>query len=60
MKLRPDAESINRGVEDSLYMNRASAKGRRRQLVDLYGYARVVNAVTLARCRARDRAPVAT
>ena len=25
--LRPDAESINRGIEDSLFINRASAKG---------------------------------
>ncbi len=27
--LRPDAESINRGIEDSLFINRASAKGWR-------------------------------
>ena len=25
--LRADAESINRGIEDSLFINRASAKG---------------------------------
>ncbi|MBA3552966.1 MAG: hypothetical protein H0W27_08885 [Actinobacteria bacterium] len=53
--LRPDAESINRGVEDSLFIKRASAKGSRRQMVDLLGYARLVNAITLARCRARER-----
>lgn len=51
--LRPDAESINRGLEDSLFINRASAKGWRRQTVDLLGHARLVNATTLARCRAR-------
>jgi hypothetical protein len=51
--LRPDAESINRGIEDSLFINRASAKGWRRQIVDLLGHARLVNALTLARCRAR-------
>jgi hypothetical protein len=55
--LRPDAESINRGIEDSLFINRASAKGWRRQMVDLLGHARLVNALTLARCRARQ--PVA-
>ncbi len=38
--LRPDAESINRGIEDTLYINRASAKGWQRQMVDLLGYAR--------------------
>jgi hypothetical protein len=52
--LRPDAESINRGVEDTLSINRASAKGWRRQMVDLLGHARLVNAITLARCRARQ------
>ena len=46
--LRPDAESINRGIEDSLFINRAS--GWRRLLVDQLGYARLVNATTLARC----------
>jgi len=42
--LRPDAESINRGIEDSLFINRASAKGWRRQMVDLLSHARLVNA----------------
>jgi hypothetical protein len=52
--LRPDAKSINSGVEDALFKNRASAKGWRRQMVDLLGHARLVNAITLARCRARE------
>jgi hypothetical protein len=51
--LRPDAESINRGIEDSLFLNRASGEGWRRQMVDLLGHARLVNALILARCRAR-------
>jgi hypothetical protein len=54
-----EAESINSGVEDALYKNRASAKGWRWQMVDLLGHARVVNAITLARCRARERLNVA-
>lgn len=37
----------------ALFINRASAKGWRRQMVDLLGHARLVNALTLARCRAR-------
>lgn len=53
--LRPDAESVNRGVEDTLHINRASGKGWRRQMVDLYGHARLVNAITLARCRAKEQ-----
>jgi hypothetical protein len=53
--LRPDSESINNQVDLSLYDRRASAKGWRRQMVDLLGHARLVNAITLARCRARER-----
>jgi hypothetical protein len=52
--LRPDAESINRGIEDSLFINRASAKGWRRLMVDLLGHARLLIAITLARCRAKQ------
>lgn len=54
--LRADAESINRSIEDSLFINRASAKGWRRLLVDQLGYARLVNAITLARCRSGTQA----
>jgi hypothetical protein len=52
--LRPDAESINDGIERSLYIKRASAGGWRRQIVNLLGHASLVNAITLARCRARE------
>jgi hypothetical protein len=44
----------NRGIRDTLFLNRATAKGWRRQMVDLLGHARLVNAVTLARCRGRE------
>jgi len=53
--LRPDAESINNEIERSLYINRASGKGWRRQMVDLFAHARLINAITLARCRPRER-----
>ncbi len=53
-RLRPDAESVNNTIESSLFKNRASAKGWRRVIVDLIGHATLVNAVTLARCRARE------
>jgi hypothetical protein len=53
---RRNAESINRGIEDTLFLNRATAKGWRRQLIDLLGHARVVNALTLARCRTHQAA----
>jgi hypothetical protein len=39
-----------------MYDKRASVKGRRRQMVDLLGHARVANSMTLARCRALSRA----
>jgi hypothetical protein len=57
--LRPDAESISRGVDDSFFLRRAPGKGWRRVLVELLGHARVVNSVTLARCRARAPARAA-
>jgi hypothetical protein len=57
--LRPDAESINNSIEESLWKKKASAKGWRRQMVDLLGYERLVNAITLARVRAREQVTVA-
>lgn len=44
---RADIESINRGVEDSLHINRAHSKGHERQLVNLLGYAIMVNGLAL-------------
>jgi hypothetical protein len=52
---RNDAESINRAVEDSLYLGRAQSVGHLGQLADLIGFALVVNSLTLARHRARER-----
>jgi hypothetical protein len=54
-RLRKDAESINRGLEDSLYWNRAHSLGHLRQQVDILGYALMVN--SLARQLAEHRAP---
>jgi hypothetical protein len=55
-RFKPDAESINSGIERSLDDQRASAKGWRALMVDLLGHARLVNAITLARSRGRARA----
>ncbi len=47
-----DAESLNRGLEDTLYLGRAHGLGWRRQQVEILGWALMVNALTLARHRA--------
>jgi hypothetical protein len=46
---RNDSESLNRLLEDSLFIGRAHSLGRSRQLVDLLGWALLVNSLTLAR-----------
>jgi hypothetical protein len=46
-RIRNDAESINRGLEDTLYLRRAHSVGHRRQLVNLLGWALVVNSAAL-------------
>ncbi len=51
---RGDAESINRALEDTLYLNRAHSEGHLRQTADLLGFALMVNSLTLARHRARE------
>ena len=51
--LRSDAESINRGLEDTLYLRRAHSVGRARQHVNLIGWALMVNSLTLAEHRSR-------
>ncbi len=53
---RNDAESINRDLDDTLYLRRAHTIGHARQHLNLLGYALVVNAVALHRHR-RHRAP---
>ncbi len=44
---RADAESINRNLEDTLFLNRAHSRSAKRQLVNLIGYAIVVNALAV-------------
>ena len=51
---RNDAESINRGLEDTLYLGRAHSVGHVGQQADLLGFALMVNAITYARHRARE------
>ncbi len=53
---RNDAESINRGLDDSLWLGRAHSVGHDRQRLNLIGFALMVN--SLARARHRKRDPV--
>ena len=53
---RNDAESINRDLDDTLYLRRAHSVGAARQHLNLLGYALVVNAVAVHRY-ARRRSP---
>ncbi|MEZ5170675.1 MAG: hypothetical protein R3A49_08020 [Acidimicrobiia bacterium] len=52
---RNDAESINRALDDTLYLRRAHSIGHHRQLVNVLGYALMVNSLTLHRHRHRHR-----
>lgn len=54
--LRNDAESINRHLDDTHYLRRAHSLGHQRQLLNLLGYALVVNSLTRHRHR-QARAP---
>jgi hypothetical protein len=51
---RGDAESVNRALEDMLYLNRARSEGHLRQTANLLGFALMVNSLTLSRRRARE------
>jgi len=54
--LRADAESINRHVEDTLYLNRAHSVGHLGQLLDMLAFGLMVNARTWDRStRERQR-----
>jgi hypothetical protein len=48
-----DCESINRNLDDTLFLRRAHSVGRRRQLVNLLGYALMVNSLTILEHQAR-------
>jgi hypothetical protein len=56
---RNDAESINRNLENSLFLGRAHSVGLLRQQVDLIGYALLVNGLTLLRHERCSRLPAA-
>ena len=56
---RGDAESINRALEDAFYWNRAHSVGHLRQEADMLDFALMVNSLTLARHRARERVATA-
>ena len=51
---RNDSESLNRGLEDTLFLGRAHSLGWRRQQVEMIGWALMVNALTMARHRSAD------
>ena len=46
---RSDAESINRALDDTLWLRRAHSKGRVRQLFELMGFALMTNALAVYR-----------
>ncbi len=50
---RNDAESINRNIEDTLWIGRAHSIGHARQLLNLLGYALMVNGLALHRHQRR-------
>jgi hypothetical protein len=51
---RNDSESLNRSLEDTLFLGRAHSLGWRRQQVEILGWAVMVNALTMARHRAAE------
>jgi hypothetical protein len=53
---RNDAESINRDLDDTLYLRRAHSLGHARQHLNLLGYALVVNGIAVHRY-GRHRTP---
>lgn len=56
---RNDAESLNRGIEDSLYSTRAHSVGAVAQEADLLGFALGLNALSRYRHRKREAARAA-
>jgi hypothetical protein len=56
---RNDAESINRNLDDTLWLRRAHSVGHDRQLLNLLGYALMVNGLALHRHRRRHPTPLA-
>ena len=56
---RADAESINRGLEDSLYLRRAHSVGHARQALNLLGYALMVNSLAVRQHLRQATVPLA-
>ena len=56
---RNDSESLNQGLKDTLFLGRAHSKGAKRQLVEVLGWALLVNSLTPARCRGSGAIPAA-
>jgi hypothetical protein len=56
---RNDSESINRGLDDSMWLGRAHSVGRARQHVNLIGYALMVNSLALFEHRRGCAGPLA-
>ncbi len=56
-RLRNDAESINRALDDTLWLRRAHSIGHERQHLNLLTHALVVNSVALHRHRQRSSDP---
>ena len=52
---RNDAESINRNLDDTLWLRRAHSIGHDRQHLNLLGYALMVNSLALHEHRQRQR-----
>ena len=58
-RIRNDAESIDRGLEDTHYLRQAHSVGHRRQLVNLLGWALVINSIALREHARRAAEPPA-
>ena len=56
---RNDSESLNRALDDTLFLGRAHSVGHARQQVEVLGWALLVNSLTLARHRFEALLPTA-
>src|SRR5439155_27085660 len=50
---RNDSESLNRALDDTMFLGRAHSLGHARQQVEMLGWALLVNSLTLDRYRRR-------
>ena len=56
---RKDAESINRGIDEPMWLTRAHSVGQLRQQVNLFSYALMVNSLALFEHQHRSSSPIA-